>query len=160
MTPRTLLAAATLLAVSAVATAETTLTVTLPDGKTKTVKVTDASELSFGGGVVKFAANADATPETFALTDETVITFNGGSGGVTDIATEACTLRLRNNPVGDTLEIIGTTDAPVRLEIYAVGGAMMLQRQQWQGETVDVSALNPGLYILKINNQTIKFLKS
>jgi hypothetical protein len=160
MTLRTLLVSAAVLAVGAVAGAETTMTISNPGESSKTVNITDDATVSFADGKVEFAKASNAAKETFLLTEDTEITFNGSWNGVADVAADLCSLRLRQNPVGDLLEVVGNIDAPARLQIYAISGSRVMLSPQWQGESVDVSALTPGLYILKINNNRIKFLKS
>ena len=66
---------------------------------------------------------------------------------------------LRRNPVESTLEFNGTLENKTALNIFDLKGALCLGIQGWSGECVDVSGLTPGLYIVKFNNQTIKFIK-
>lgn len=66
---------------------------------------------------------------------------------------------LRNNPVGAELEITGYKGTPVALTVSSLNGGTLIVNDAWQGESVDVSTLTPGVYLLTVNNETIKFIK-
>ena len=59
------------------------------------------------------------------------------------------------NPVVNTLTIQGV-DENTPLEVYNLTGASVLQDK---GTELDVTSLNQGTYILRINNQYVKFIK-
>ena len=59
------------------------------------------------------------------------------------------------NPVVNTLTIQGV-DENTPLEVYNLTGASVLQDK---GAELDVTSLNQGTYILRINNQYVKFIK-
>lgn len=60
------------------------------------------------------------------------------------------------NPVVNTLTIQGV-DENTPLEVYNLTGASVLQDK---GTELDVTSLNQGTYILRINNQYVKFIKN
>lgn len=59
------------------------------------------------------------------------------------------------NPVVNTLTIQGV-DENTSLEVYNLTGASVLQDK---GTELDVTSLSQGTYILRINNQYVKFIK-
>ena len=59
------------------------------------------------------------------------------------------------NPVVNTLTIQGV-DENTPLEVYNLTGASVLQDK---GTELDVTSLSQGTYILRINNQYVKFIK-
>ena len=59
------------------------------------------------------------------------------------------------NPVVNTLTIQGV-DENTPLEVYNLTGAFVLQDK---GTELDVTSLSQGTYILRINNQYVKFIK-
>lgn len=59
------------------------------------------------------------------------------------------------NPVVNTLTIQGVDDN-TPLEVYNLTGASVLQDK---GTELDVTSLSQGTYILRINNQYVKFIK-
>ncbi len=59
------------------------------------------------------------------------------------------------NPVSNTLNIQGV-DESASLSVYNLSGQCVLQDK---GTEIDVISLNQGTYILRINNQYVKFIK-
>ena len=59
------------------------------------------------------------------------------------------------NPVSNTLYIQGVDD-DASLEVYNLTGKSLIKEK---GTELDVTSLNQGTYILRINNQYVKFIK-
>jgi hypothetical protein len=59
------------------------------------------------------------------------------------------------NPVSNTLYIQGVDD-DAALEVYNLTGKSLIKEN---GTELDVTSLNQGTYILRINNQYVKFIK-
>jgi hypothetical protein len=59
------------------------------------------------------------------------------------------------NPVSNILNIQGV-DEKASLSVYSLSGQCVLQDE---GTEIDVTSLNQGTYILRINNQYVKFIK-
>ncbi|TLX71839.1 T9SS type A sorting domain-containing protein [Labilibacter sediminis] len=71
---------------------------------------------------------------------------------------EVAKLNVTVSPDGNKLGILGSNEGLV--EIYNVSGRMVKQQLIGQTNTViDISNLNKGLYILKLNNATAKIVK-
>ena len=70
-------------------------------------------------------------------------------------------LLISPNPVDDIIRIVGyNTTEPAQLAIYSLDGEEMMRIDNWLGEPIDASQLSAGIYILRINTHTIKFIKS
>ena len=70
-------------------------------------------------------------------------------------------LLISPNPVDDIIRIVGYNNSEaVQLAIYSLDGEEMMRVDNWQGEPIDASQLSAGIYILRINTHTIKFIKS
>ena len=95
--------------------------------------------------------------ETLSYADVFSLSFSNTSGVPQVTASDG--VSLRRNPVESTLEFYGTLENKTTLKIFDLTGGLRLGIQGWSGESVDVSGLNPGLYIIKFDNQTIKFIK-
>ena len=59
------------------------------------------------------------------------------------------------NPVSSTLNIQGV-DETASLSVYSLSGKCVMQER---GTEIDVTSINQGTYILRINNQYVKFIK-
>lgn len=141
------------------AMARTTITVSAPGTDAATFDVTGSLVIDFAAKAGSFVMKGDSQQEsTFAITNETVLTFKDVAG-VSDIMTSDAAIALRQNPVETTLEFTAAPDYPCALRIYSLMGSTLLSVAGWQGESVDVSTLSAGLYIVNFNNQGIKFYK-
>ena len=139
--------------------------------------------VSASAGVVRFLPENGEAVKTAPLTTDTRITFGQGvtvtNGSETEsmswdafsrlsfyvstglegvVADPSAQIRLRENPVDNLLMVEGAfSDSP--LGIYSVSGVCHLSLSHWRGESLDVSSLPAGLYILSIDNKTVKFFK-
>ena len=67
-------------------------------------------------------------------------------------------LTLTVSPDGSRLTVGGWNDsAPADLCVYDASGAAVLHEGQWAGETIDVSALPCGVYLMRLGGHTVKF---
>lgn len=119
-------------------------------------QVWTGSRITFGeaGVTIGDPAVAESTTPWQGLGS---IRFVSNTVKVDEVAASA--LRLRHNPVGDLLEVLGHDDGVQPLAVTSVGGAVCRNVPQWSGESVDVSGLAPGVYVLTIGETTLKFIK-
>ena len=72
-------------------------------------------------------------------------------------------ITLYPNPVIDNLQVIGSWDVIDLLEITDMSGRLILKEYKFSKSAINVSALESGMYILKItkdkNSKMIKFIK-
>gem|GEM_PF-1568148 len=127
------------------------------------------------------------TPVEEVITTGSVIRFHDGSLSLTDKASEGIVLSLGdlsrltfittptgitgpvmaregfglvNNVVSDALQVTVPSDfTKADIAIVSLSGRLVNRIGGWQGESVDVSSLAPGLYLITINSQTLKFIK-
>lgn len=156
----TLIAALLLLSASALpAAARTTMTVSGSGSDKATFEVTDNLVLDFGstpGSIV--VKESPSKQQVFAITDNTVLAFEEQSG-VAEVRPDAVAIALRTNPVEQSLDFTAAPAEACALSVFSLQGSLLLSLPAWQGESVDVSSLAPGLYIVSFNNQSIKFYK-
>lgn len=103
--------------------------------------------------------NGDAPTATFSYADIASLSFSYQNLSEVVSVADDSGLRLRKNPVEDSLEIIGFSGVPVSLTVTDLKGAVRVSCPQWQGETVAVDGLSSGLYFVTINQKTLKFIK-
>lgn len=67
-------------------------------------------------------------------------------------------VKVYPNPVRDQLSVAGITKSQ-KYEIYSLDGKMIKNGNYSSDKTIDVNSLSKGIYILKIDNQNLKFIK-
>lgn len=103
--------------------------------------------------------NADKNLVTTMPYDQAYfIQLMGVISGIEDLTIDS-SLRLKENPVGSTLEVMGYADGPSTLRIFDMSGKLCTAVNNWDGAPVDASSLTPGMYILSLNRSIIKFIK-
>lgn len=127
-------------------------------GETSYAELTVDTKITFGPTGLTVVNGESST--VFAYSTLSKVRFETGvNSGVGNVMQNHTSLSLRQNPVETTLEVLGYDGAPTAFAVYSVTGAQALSLSAWQGEPVDVSHLTPGLYLLTVNNETLKFLK-
>ncbi|MDO5759753.1 MAG: T9SS type A sorting domain-containing protein [Bacteroidota bacterium] len=63
------------------------------------------------------------------------------------------------NPAKDYLKIFDNSPSKKQISLYSLDGKLILQSSVVNNESVDISFLEKGIYLLKCNGQTFKFSK-
>ena len=128
------------LALSAACYAQDDVTVKTVSGL-KVYKMDNIESITFDGNTMKVNKNSNET-ETFNLADIVNISFDTETG------------------VND-LKVSDGYDSSKRysVDILNTAGAKVLGYANWRGEELNISSLTKGVYVLKINNTTLKFRK-
>jgi hypothetical protein len=101
----------------------------------------------------------DNTSSDFYFSDITKITFNEDGTSIIE-SKDTSKASINPNPVKDVLTI-NSADAIYGNDIciYSITGMLVAKHSQWNGEHIDVSNLNPGVYFINTNSTTLKFVK-
>lgn len=85
--------------------------------------------------------------------------FNVVSGTQSVIGAET-TLTVYPNPASDYISIKNSVEGLMNVRIYSLDGAVLLTAQIFSSsQQINVSSLSKGFYLLKVNNQALKFMK-
>ncbi len=122
-------------------------------------QLTTATKITFSEKSFSVDINGSGSVEEYAYGDVEKISFS--TPNYVNAATmKVSELSLKENPVGATLVLTGYNDTQeYTLGVYSMSGQQVTLRHQWKGEDIDVSSLPSGVYLLKINTQTFKFIK-
>jgi len=64
------------------------------------------------------------------------------------------------NPASDVIYMKNAPETSTIVSIYRIDGALILQKQiSSQNKASNISELTSGLYVIKIDNQALKFIK-
>ena len=97
--------------------------------------------------------------ESTELTGVRKISFeNNNFTAVEDVASPS-SIRVYPNPTADML-IIDGADAKQEIEIYSINGTKVLSAQSQEGtNTIQVTQLPNGVYLLRLADETFKLIK-
>lgn len=140
--------------------AETKMIVNMGSGapsRTITLYAGQSVKCDADAGTFSFLAPYDKWNEPIKISGIESIKFTGNWSGIEVAATET-SFALRNNPVGDLLEFTGNLECGSIGRIFDLSGRETV-RFVWQNAPVNVSQLSSGVYILNINNTSIKIVK-
>ncbi|RRC98418.1 T9SS type A sorting domain-containing protein [Prevotella sp. OH937_COT-195] len=68
------------------------------------------------------------------------------------------TFHVNIDKTGSMLNIQGVDDFS-NINIYNMNGQIVKKMSQWKGNSIDISSLTPGVYIIQVNKQALKFKK-
>jgi len=146
-----------LVATSLAGTAQKYMHVTPYSGEKDTYVIADVSRIDFADEGITVITDADGG-QTYTFEAVRTITFNDNSAVTTLKQDPSLTLY---HPKGSDFVFVrgwdGAKSSPVR--IYGVNGAMVINLANWNGEPIDISALDAGIYIITLDNKSTKFIK-
>lgn len=141
---------------AAPAFAEAGIDVTAHDGTATSLPLSTGTKIVFGDGMT---VSDGSSSNSFAWSKVSKITFSSSTSAVTGVDSGTSRLALRQNPVVDCIEVVGADQLPASFAVYSLTGACRIEMGDWNGQRVDATSLPAGIYLLTINNQTIKFIK-
>ena len=102
--------------------------------------------------------NNDNSTNDFYFSDIVKITFN--EEGTSIETQDVSTARINPNPAKDIVTIQNAEQMyGSDVCIYSITGMLIDKLPQWNGESIDVSNLSPGIYFINSNSTTLKFVK-
>lgn len=135
--------------------AQTKVTLTFQDASTQEIDVSESGKIYFSDDYM-YIDDGTALPYSFALANIRKMTFGQGVG-VSEIVPDA--FKVYPNPVRDELYVSGNEFGPYHYTLYSIDGRLLLQGEVGNGETIPTGDIPAGLYILKINNTSLKINK-
>ncbi len=88
------------------------------------------------------------------------ITFDLSLGaGVKGTLADAAGVSVFPNPVTDFVNVRGDFAEPVSVSVWSASGQLCKVVDKWDGSPIDVSSLSKGVYVLKVNGKSFKFVK-
>lgn len=97
------------------------------------------------------------TLKTFDLKNITSITFESVTDGINAVTADKVG-NFKATVVGQSLHVTGVGE-PSTLTIFTTTGQIVKQQPAWSGADINISALTPGVYVVKVGNKVAKFSK-
>lgn len=102
----------------------------------------------------------NGSSDAFKITNLSKIYFHPLSSSVTSIAGTGKVISVYPNPAISTLNVRNAPDTEASFAIFRLDGVIIMESQLVEGNSsIDIASLNSGLYLLKIDNQVVRFIK-
>ena len=124
-----------------------------------TYAISDVNQLTFADKSFSVVMKNTSETPAFNFADVKKITFKVATGINNNTLNESAgklSYTLNNNLMTITGANTGNAN---NVSFYTVSGVRCMQLNSWRGEQINISSLPAGVYIVKVNNQTIKFKK-
>lgn len=134
------------------------LNIQLDTGTTKSVTLNKLSKITFSDTDL-ILVYEDQSTENILKKSIRLITFSDVTG-VSDIFFLGEKFSIYPNPATNYITLGNLSDGENEIAIYSVSGnCVMAFEAKGSTQTIDVSALDKGMYLLKLNSEVFKFTK-
>lgn len=147
---------AILLLGGAAAHAQATVTVVRTNGSTSTIGVAETGSVTFAGDYVMITESDGGNTQSFPMAAVRKLLF--GTNGIDDVSA----LRqfvLYPNPAHNYCVVSGIGEERQPVTVYTATGSKVIETTVGDGERLDLSALQKGLYVVRINGVATKLSK-
>jgi len=125
------------------------------NSSTQTFTVSDAGKLYFDNGYLMID-EGNGAPFSFLVSDIQKMMFNH----LTSVETIKTPLfRIYPNPATTYLKISSDRMENIPYQLYTLDGRLLMSGTSQNDETISVTTLSQGLYLLKIDGKTFKISK-
>jgi hypothetical protein len=131
------------------------------DLKVKTIDLSTIQSLSFPNNSLLLKKTTGST-ETFNLSTLSVLYFNSlyTSSKSLEVISKDEKLSVYPNPASSVLRIVNFSQQTGVVSVIGMDGHTVLQtRITQESPVINISGLAKGLYIIRVNNQAIKFIR-
>lgn len=133
-----------------------TLKIEGASGNLGKVQISTTSEITFADGNMVVTDGTDS--QTFALADIAEMSFDFAMSSADDLTAElgsGLTITLHNN----VLDVTSDLKTPITVDIYSASGQYFGRHTSTGTLSVDLSSLTKGIYVLKVNDKVVKFIR-
>lgn len=128
------------------------------DGSEKNIDVNSLRKITFGNGMMILNYRI-GTVENVITSSVQKLVFTSFTG-LNDLQVEPATLIVFPNPSREYISLKNIPDGDVKIVIFSINGSQLINLQHYtNNEMIDINHLTRGIYIIKVNNQALKFTK-
>ena len=117
----------------------------------------NVTQFSFSGDNLLINQNGTVTPIARSIIRK--LTLEDVTSSSIETYDENARIFIYPNPTSDKLNMASETEQQVMVRIFSLNGQVLMQQQMSTSESIDVSSLSKGIYIIKINETSYKFSK-
>lgn len=138
--------------------AQNNLVVRFKSGTQSVSLLSTVDRITFSGGSL-LLKKTDASTSSLLLSDISRLTF-GLYSAVNEITADQTGLSIYPSPATHYINLLNAPQGEIRIMIFGLDGTTLMNKKLNSGmRQVDISDLAKGLYLLKVNNTTFKFVK-
>lgn len=135
------------------------LVIRINGGTENTELLSSIRNLTFSDNNLSVAFKTGST-DVYALSDIQKLYFDTGTSSVTTLPENNSQLSIYPNPADNQIIIRNIPKGTTIVNIYRADGSLILQHPVSSGiETIDVSNLQSGLYLIVANGRSAKFVR-
>jgi hypothetical protein len=135
------------------------LTIRLNNGNESTDLLSTIQKLSFSDGNLVLAYKSGSS-KSFGLATIQKLYFDNQTSVTEYTSGEASAITVYPNPVDNVILLQNIPEGIIHVFIYGIDGKLLVKTQIFSGvESIDVTNLQSGFYLLLANGQAVKFIK-
>jgi hypothetical protein len=128
------------------------------DGSDKIIDLNSLRKITFAGGNLVLNYQSGST-ESVVTSSVRKLVF-ASITGVNDVSVENNALLVFPNPGVDFISLKNVSAGVKNIGVYSICGIQVMNLQHYSNnDRIDISGLTKGIYIIKVNNQALKFTK-
>ncbi|WP_374550374.1 T9SS type A sorting domain-containing protein [Flavobacterium sp.] len=140
------------------AIAQTGVTVTYYDGGTQQFNVTTSGKLFFSADNLQIKQDSSSSITSIPVSIIRKIVFSEALG-TTVIGENKKELSIYPNPSSDVIRINSNSNESMNLKIYSLSGQLLRSGEFEPNQAIDVSDFSKGIYLVQVDDVTLKFVK-
>ncbi len=139
--------------------AQTSVKVVQHDGTETVYSIASDGNMHFENGnlVVKLSGSSTATTTSLAVIRK--IVFTDETVGINDPKAQQSKYAIYPNPTSNFFKIEAPEGESLNVVVVNVSGRKIVEGFYKNGNTIDLSRFETGIYFVKINNQNFKLIK-
>lgn len=132
----------------------------LNNGGADAFKFSETKKITFEGDGFTVIDTQTNTKGSYFFDDVAKITFENVTTGIQGVVTGSEGLQFFMNNDHSQIMVDGlSADERNTMRIHTVAGTTVMNSSRFNSNSIDITSLPEGIYILTINNQTFKFKK-
>lgn len=140
------------------AQAQKSLIVKFRDSSQSGTLISTIDRITFSGGNLVLKKK-DTTSGSLLLSEIDKLSF-GVFSGVPEVTFDETSMHVYPSPATNYITLKNAPEGEVRITVYRLDGRILINKMLSDGtERIDISNLSRGIYLLKVNNKTLKFSK-
>ena len=138
--------------------AQNSLIVKLNNNSQSGYLLSSIDRITFSGGNLVLK-NKDAATSSIILSDIDLLHF-GIYSGVSELTANESSMQIYPNPACNYIQLKNAPKGQIHIVVFRLDGGILINKNlSDSNECINICNLSNGIYLLKVNNKTLKFTK-